>query len=150
MQLAVIEFARNVCNLEKAHSTEIDEKTPSPVIDILEEQKEILHKSRYGASMRLGAYPAKLKENTKIWELYNKQEEVSERHRHRYEVNPKFISQLEEKGLVFSGASPDRKLMEFLELPDHKFFCATQSHPEFKSRFGKPAPLFFGFIKAMV
>ena len=150
MQLAVIEFARNVCGLKGAHSTEIDEKTKHPVIDILEEQKKILYESRYGASMRLGAYPAKLKPNTIVWKLYNKKDLIKERHRHRYEVNPEFISLLEQTGLVFSGASPDRKLMEFMELPKHKYFVATQSHPEFKSRFGKPAPLFYGFVKAML
>jgi len=150
MQLAVVEFARNICNLEDANSVEFNPQTKYPVIEMLEEQKEILYKSRYGASMRLGAYPAQLKENTKIWGLYGKKELVKERHRHRFEVNPEFIKTLEEKGLVFSGFSPNRKLMEFLELPSNKFFCATQSHPEFKSRFGKPAPLFYGFIKSMV
>ncbi len=150
MQFAVIEFARNVCNLEGANSVEINPDTKYPVIDILEEQKEILYKSRYGASMRLGSYPAELKKDTKVWELYDKKDKIHERHRHRYEVNPEFIPQLEEKGLVFSGVSPDRKLMEFLELPDHKFFVATQSHPEFKSRFGKSAPLFYGFLNSML
>jgi CTP synthase len=150
MQLAVIEFARNVCGLDNANSTEMDKNTKYPVIDMLEEQKKILYESRYGASMRLGAYPAKLKQNTIVWNLYEKKDLVYERHRHRYEVNPKFIPILEEKGLVFSGSSQDRILMEFLELPKHKFFVATQAHPEFKSRFGKPAPLFSGFVKALL
>ena len=97
--------------------------------------------------MRLGAYPAILKEGTLVHRLYGKKE-ICERHRHRYEVNPKFIEKLEEKGLVFSGVSPDRKLMEFLELPNHRFFVATQAHPEFKSRFEQPSPLFLGFVKA--
>ncbi len=150
MQFAVIEFARNVCNLKDANSTEITPNTKYPVIDILEEQKKILYESRYGASMRLGSYPAELKKDTLVWNLYDKKDLIHERHRHRYEVNPEFIHQLEEKGLVFSGVSPDRKLMEFLELPNHKFFVATQSHPEFKSRFCKSAPLFYGFLKSML
>lgn len=147
LQLAVIEFARNVCNLKDANSTEINPNTKNPVIDVLPEQKELLRKRQYGASMRLGAYPAVLKENTKVFQLYGKKE-ISERHRHRYEVNPEFIEILEKNGLVFSGRSPDRKLMEFIELPKHPYFLATQSHPEFKSRLFKPAPLFDGLIKA--
>ena len=149
MQLAVIEFARNICGLSDANSTEMDSKTKYPVIDMLEEQKKILYESRYGGTMRLGSYPTQLKKGTKVFELYGK-ELVNERHRHRYEVNPKYIPQLEQKGLVFSGCSPDRKLMEFMELPDHKYFVATQAHPEFKSRFGKPAPLFYGFVNALL
>jgi len=148
MQLAVIEFARNVCGIKDANSSEITE-TKNPVIDILPEQKEILEKNKYGATMRLGAYPAILKEGSLVRKLYGS-EKVSERHRHRYEVNPEFISKLEEKGLVFSGQSPDRKLMEFLELPNHKFFVATQAHPEFTSRFEKPNPLFLGFVKVCI
>ena len=97
--------------------------------------------------MRLGEYPAVLKEGTKVFKLYG-QKEVSERHRHRYEVNPEYISKLEEKGLIFSGSSPDRRLMEFIELPDNKFFIGTQGHPEFKSRPNQPHPLFNGLIKA--
>lgn len=147
MQLAVVEYARNVCNLEGAHSTEINHETKYPVIDILPEQKVLLKDKKYGATMRLGGYPAVLKQGTKVAELYNAIE-VSERHRHRYEVNPNYIKTLEEKGLVFSGTSPDGRLMEFLELPNNKFFVATQAHPEFKSRFESPAPLFMGLIKA--
>lgn len=147
MQMAVIEFARNVCGLEGANSTEIDPNTKHPVIDILPEQKEFLKEKRYGGTIRLGAYPAILKEGSIVSKLYGKLE-VSERHRHRYEVNPNYIEILEKHGLVFSGQSPDRRLMEFLELPNHKFFVATQAHPEFKSRFESPAPLFVGFIKA--
>jgi CTP synthase len=150
MQLAVIDFARNVCNLSGANSTEMDTKTKYPVIDMLEEQKKILYENRYGASMRLGAYPANLKKDTQVWKLYNQKDVVEERHRHRYEVNPEYISLLEEKGLVFSGVSPDRKLMEFMELPINKFHVATQAHPEFTSRFGKPNPLFDGFVKSML
>jgi len=150
MQLAVVEFARNVCGLDGANSAEMDPKSNHHVIDILLEQKKILDENRYGGTMRLGAYPAQLKKSTKVWELYNKKDVVYERHRHRYEVNPAFIQRLEEKGLIFSGVSPDRKLMEFLELKDKKFFVATQAHPEFKSRFGKPAPLFYGFVKSLI
>jgi CTP synthase len=149
MQLAVIEWARNKCGMINANSSEIDSKTKHAVIDILPEQKEIIEKSRYGASMRLGAYPAILKEDTQIYKLYGKRE-ISERHRHRYEVNPEYIGIIEDTGLVFSGVSPDRRLMEFMELPNHPYFVGTQAHPEFKSRPMHPAPLFDGLIKAIV
>ena len=149
MQLAVVEYARNVCGLQGAHSSEVNKDTPNPVIDILDEQKELMEKSMYGATMRLGAYPAQLKAGTKVSGLYGSNE-VSERHRHRYEVNPKYIQTLEDNGLVFSGYSPDRKLMEFLELPSHPYFVGTQAHPEFKSRPFRPAPLFDGLIKAAI
>ena len=147
MQLAVVEYARNVCKLEDAHSTEIKKDTRHPVIDVLPEQVKILQESRYGGTMRLGAYPAILKEGTQVYELYGKRK-IYERHRHRYEVNPEYVDILEEHGLVFSGRSPDGVLMEFLELPGHPYFVATQAHPEFKSRPMKPAPLFNGLIKA--
>ncbi len=147
MQLAVIEFARNICGMKAANSTEIDKKTPYPVIDILPEQKKIVEESKYGGTMRLGAYKAVLKKGTKIFGLYGK-DTVSERHRHRYEVNPDYIEKLEAKGLVFSGRSPNGVLMEFLELPGHPYFVGTQAHPELKSRPGKPSPLFDGLIKA--
>ena len=142
LQLAVVEFARNVCNLD-AHSSEINNEKQHLVIDILPEQKEISEK---GGTMRLGAYKAILKENTKVHKLYNSLE-VSERHRHRYEVNPKYHSILQENGLILSGMSPNNKLVEFIELPNHKFFIATQAHPEFKSSLLKPAPLFEGFVR---
>jgi CTP synthase len=144
LQLAVIEFARNVCKLEGANSTEIDPDTRHPVIDILPEQKEISEK---GGTMRLGSYPAVLKEGTLVRSLYTA-EEVAERHRHRYEVNPEYHSVIKEHGMVFSGASRDGRLVEFIELPHLKYFVATQAHPELKSRMEKPAPLFYGFIKA--
>ena len=143
MQLAVVEFARNVCNL-KANSTEIEPDIEHKVIDILPEQRLIKNK---GGTMRLGAYKAILKGKTK--KLYNSKK-VFERHRHRYEVNPEYHKILQENGLVFSGLSPDKKLVEFIELPNHKFFIATQAHPEFKSSLLKPAPLFDGFIKACI
>lgn len=149
MQLAVIEFARNVCKLKGANSTEINKKTRYPVIDILPEQKKKLAKKQYGATMRLGAWPAKLRKGSLIYKLYNKNL-VYERHRHRYEVNPKYIRLLESKGLIFSGVSPSRRLMEFMELKKHRYFVATQSHPCFKSRPTRPAPLFNGLIKAAI
>ena len=150
MQLAVVEFARNMCGLKDANSTEINEKTKSPVMDILEEHKELIVNDKYGGTMRLGSYPANLKNGSIVRKLYHGKSQIEERHRHRYEVNPNFISTLESKGLVFSGVSPDRKLMEFMELPKNKFHIATQSHPEFNSRFGKPSPLFYGFVKSML
>ena len=147
MQLAVVEYARNVCNLKGANSIEADKKTPYPVIDFIPEQASLIRESRYGATMRLGAYPAVLKKGSLIQKLYG-ENKIYERHRHRYEVNPKYIEQLEKNGLVFSGRSPDGILMEFMELPKHLYFVATQAHPEFKSRPMKPSPLFDGLIKA--
>jgi len=144
LQLAVIEFARNVCGLEGANSTEMDPNTSHPVIDILPEQKEISDK---GGTMRLGAYPAVLKEGSLVYSLYGR-EEVSERHRHRYEVNPDYHSRISEKGMLFSGVSGDGRLVEFIELPGKRYFVATQAHPELKSRMEKPAPLFYGFVRA--
>lgn len=143
LQLAVVEFARNVCGLS-AHSTEVDEKTEHRVIDILPDQIGINNK---GGTMRLGAYPAILAKGSNVSFIYGA-EEVSERHRHRYEVNPAYHRILEDNGLVISGKSPDGKLAEFIELPNHKFFIATQAHPEFKSYPMNPAPLFDAFIQA--
>jgi CTP synthase len=147
MQLAVVEAARNMQGLEDANSTEFNPNTSNPVIDILPEQIEIVNKSKYGGTMRLGAYPAVLQKDSMIRELYGK-ENISERHRHRYEVNPKYIERLEQNGLIFSGRSPDGRLMEFMELKDHPFFVATQSHPELKSRPLEPAPLFIGLVES--
>jgi CTP synthase len=147
MQLAVVEYAQNVCNFKNAHSTEIDKKTIHPVIDFIPDQVKILQESRYGATMRLGAYPAILKKGTLVYKLYG-ENKVYERHRHRYEVNPQYVERLEKCGIIFSGHSPDGILMEFMELPDHPYFVATQAHPEFKSRPMKPSPLFDGLIKA--
>ena len=144
LELAIIEFARNVCKLQGANSTEMDPDTPHPVIDILPEQKEFSDK---GGTMRLGAYPAILEEGTLVHSLYGAHE-VSERHRHRYEVNPEYHSILVENGMVFSGKSRDGRLVEFIELPALRFFVATQAHPELKSRMEMPAPLFYGFVKA--
>lgn len=147
MQLAVVEYAKNVCKLNDANSREVDKKTTHPVIDFIPAQVNIIQDSRYGATMRLGAYPAILKQGSLVQKLYGKNK-VYERHRHRYEVNPEYVNILEGKGLVFSGRSPDDVLMEFLEIPNHPYFVATQAHPEFKSRPMKPSPLFDGFIKA--
>ena len=156
MQLAAVEYARNVCELKGAHTTEVNPDTPYPIIDVLPLQKEILKSGRYGGTMRLGAYEAVLKPESIVHSLYQKNQQaavktVSERHRHRYEVNPAFVSLLEQRGLVFSGyhtREDDTRLMEFVELPAHPFFVATQAHPEFKSRLGNPNPLFRGFVQA--
>jgi len=149
MQLAVVEFARSVAGLKGANSTEINAKTPHPVIDILPEQKEKLKNEDYGGTMRLGAYPANLKNGTMVESAYGS-EKISERHRHRYEVNPKYIARLETKGIIFSARSPDRRLMETMELPKniHPFFVGTQFHPELKSRPLTAHPIFLEFIKA--
>ena len=145
MQCAVIEFARNVCNMRDANSTEFDPNTPYPVIDIMNAQKGIKNK---GGTMRLGAYPAVLHENSHIYKIYGRKL-ISERHRHRYEVNPKYADTLEKCGLLLSGKSPDGRLVEFIEIPTLKFFIATQAHPEFKSHPNNPAPLFDAFVKSL-
>ncbi|RLG51895.1 MAG: CTP synthase, partial [Thermoproteota archaeon] len=147
LQLAVVEYARNVCGLEGAHTTEIDPDTPHPVVDILPEQRKLIEEEKYGGTMRLGSYPAVLRPGTLVHKLYGR-DVVYERHRHRYEVNPEYHGVLQEHGLVFSGMSPDGRLVEFIELPEHPFFVGTQAHPEFKSRFLKPHPLFKGFLEA--
>lgn len=149
MQLAVVEYARHVAGMADANTSEVNPNTTHPVIDILPEQKELLAKKQYGASMRLGNYPAQIKKGTIAYEQYGK-EEVVERHRHRYEVNPEYIEQLEKAGMVFSGTSPSRKLMEFAELPKsvHPYFIGTQAHPELISRPLRPHPLFVGLIEA--
>lgn len=149
MQLAVAEFARHVCGMKSANTTEINPKTAYPIIDIMPEQKKNLKEKHYGASMRLGAYPANVKPGTIAAGAY-RSKKISERHRHRYEVNPEFVSELEKKGIIFSGISPDRKLMEIMELSRnaHPFFLGTQFHPELKSRPLHPHPLFVEFMKA--
>jgi CTP synthase len=151
MQLAVIEFARHVAGLRKANTTEINPKTPNPVIDIMTEQKKNMAAKDYGATMRLGAYPASLAKGTIAFEAY-RDSLISERHRHRYEVNPAFIETLTKHGLVFSGFSPDHRLMEIAELPrkKHPFFLGSQFHPELKSRPLRPHPLFREFVKAAI
>lgn len=151
MQLMVIEYARNVAGIKNATTSEIDPGAENPVIDIMPDQKAKLSEGRYGATMRLGAYPAVLQDGTLARTAY-KSETISERHRHRYEVNPKYIARLEGAGLVFSGRSPDGALMEVAELPrnNHPFFMGTQFHPEFKARPLSPHPLFTEFIRVAI
>lgn len=144
MQTAVIEFARNVCGLTEANSTEFDELTKDPVIDLMLDQKVVVDK---GGTMRLGAYPCKVLKGSLLEQCY-KEENFSERHRHRYEFNNKYREAFQAKGLVLSGTSPDGELVEVVELPSHPYFIASQYHPEFKSRPTKPHPLFDGLIKA--
>lgn len=148
LQCAVIEFARHICKLDQANSTEFNSKTHHPVIDILPEQKKIKEK---GGTMRLGAYPCLVKKNSLAFRLY-KTLKISERHRHRYEVNPKYHQILQNKGLIFSGMSPNRRLVEIIELPPkiHPYFIATQAHPEFKSRPNRAHPLFAELISAVL
>ncbi len=145
LQCAVIEFARNVCGISDANSTEFSQTTKNPVIDLLPNQD--LEADDVGASMRLGTYPCKIQSDTMTKDIYNN-EIIYERHRHRYEVNNKFRNELESKGLVFSGLSPDEDLVEMIELKDHPYFVASQFHPEFKSRPWDPAPMFNSFIAA--
>ena len=145
MQIAVIEFARNVCGMDGANSTEFDMETPYPVIDLLPEQRQIEER---GGTMRLGADPVSLVPGTMVRALYGDVDSIQERHRHRYEVNPALRPQMEEKGLVTCGRSPDGRLVECIELTDHPFFVASQYHPEFKSRPTRPQPLFRAFVGA--
>src|SRR3990167_1665716 len=149
MQLLTIEYARNVAGMQGANTAEIDPAAPYTVIDFMPEQKEKIARGQYGGSMRLGAYPCALVDGTVAQQAYGVAE-IKERHRHRYEVNPDYIKKLEDAGLVFSGTSPDRTLMEIAELPstEHPFFLGTQFHPEFLSRPLSPHPLFMAFIKA--
>ena len=144
MQMAVVEFSRNVLGLKDANSAEFSDTTQNPVIHIMEDQKYIVQK---GGTMRLGAYPCKIKKGTLAYKVYG-QENISERHRHRYEFNNDYREQCEENGLILSGTSPDNLLVEIVELKNHPFFIGGQFHPEFKSRPDKPAPLFKAFIKA--
>ncbi|MCS7097872.1 MAG: CTP synthase [Candidatus Methanomethyliaceae archaeon] len=145
-QLAIVEFARNVLGYKSAHTTEVDPNTPYPIIDLLPEQRNL---QNLGGSMRLGAYKILLKEGTMAQKLYGSSI-ISERHRHRYEVNQKYLNDLEEAGMIISGISYDGKSVEFIELKDHPFFLGSQSHPEFKSRPGKPSPPFLGFLNACI
>jgi len=144
MQVAVIEYARHVCGLEGAHSSEFDEKSPHPVIDLMPDQRGVTQK---GGTMRLGAYPCVTREGTLLRSLYGR-DLISERHRHRYEFNNSYRDILTKNGLVICGTSPDNRLVEAVELPDHPYFIGVQYHPEFKSRPNKPHPLFLGLLKA--
>jgi len=150
MQLMVVEYARNVAGLAGAHTVEINPETKYPVIAVMESQKKNLAEGHYGGTMRLGAYPCMLGEGTIARAAYGNASEISERHRHRYEVNPEYVPQVEKAGLVFSGKSPDGVLMEIAELPKsvHPFFLGTQFHPEFLARPLTPHPLFTEFIRA--
>ena len=158
LQLAVVEFARNVCGLKGAHSTEFSANCKYPVIDVMPEQKALLKEKRYGGTMRLGAYKCELKTGTKSWKAYATTPKllrnfgghfiISERHRHRYELNNEFKRVLERKGMVMAGINPEKDLVELIELRNHPFFVGTQFHPEFKSRPLEPHPLFREFIRA--
>lgn len=151
MQLMVIEFARNVVGLKNAHTAEIKPQAKDLVIDLMPEQKENMEEHHYGATMRLGEYPCRLKTGSTAYRAY-RQKNIIERHRHRYEVNPRYIDRIEKAGLVFSGKSPDGRLMEIAELPQkiHPFMMGSQFHPEFTSSPLKPNPLFSKFIEAIV
>jgi CTP synthase len=142
MQLAVIEFARSVCGLEGASSSEFG-PTPHPVITLLPEQEKIRN---MGATMRLGDYPAHLRDGSIAQKIYGTSD-IVERHRHRYEVNPAYIMQIQDKGMIFSGTNGD--LMEIIEISEHPFFFGSQFHPEMKSRPGRPSPPFLAFVEAM-
>ncbi|MCX5638572.1 MAG: CTP synthase, partial [Planctomycetota bacterium] len=144
-QMAVIEFARNVCGLTKANSTEIDPDCPEPVINILPEQKEI---EGLGGSMRLGGADIELKPQTLAWKIFGKANSVRMRFRHRYEVDPQYVEKLKKVGLVFSGKAPNQPIMQILELPSHPFFMGTQAHPCLTSRPLKPHPMFVGLVAA--
>jgi CTP synthase len=144
LQCMTIEYARNVLGLERAHSSEFDPSSPHPVIDLMDSQRDV---ADIGGTMRLGAYVAQLQPGSRVAEIYGN-DVVSERHRHRYEFNPRYRARFEGSGLVCSGESPDGRLVEFIELEDHPFWIATQAHPEFKSRPDRPAPLFRAFVGA--
>ncbi|MCK5618904.1 MAG: hypothetical protein KAJ17_05865, partial [Candidatus Krumholzibacteria bacterium] len=140
----VIEFARNVCDIEDADGSEFNPNTKNPVIDLMEDQRSI---SKKGGTMRLGAYPCRVKGGTLAEKCYGAIE-ISERHRHRWEVNNAYRDTFERHGMVFSGTSPDNLLIEMIELRNHPFFIASQFHPEFKSRPNRPHPLFFNLVRA--
>ncbi len=169
MQMAVVEFARNVCKLKNANSIEVDPQTPYPVIHIMEKQKQFLKKHQYGGTIRLGSYPCRLKKYTLLKRLYKKytttkkspwltdtllkqpgssKSIIYERHRHRYELNNKYLKKLKHHGLIISGLSPDKKLVEAIEIKGHPFFVGVQYHPEYIARPLTPHPLFLGFVKA--
>ncbi|MEA1784980.1 CTP synthase [Arenibacter sp. GZD96] len=145
MQMAVIEFARNVLDLKEANSTEMDAATAHPVIGLMEAQKSIIHK---GGTMRLGAWSCDVKKDSLAYNVYQKNTHVSERHRHRYEFNNHYKQQMEAAGMVFSGINADTKLVEIIELPSHPWFVGVQFHPEYKSTVANPHPLFVSFVKA--
>jgi CTP synthase len=147
MQMAAIEFGRNVLGLQGANSEEVDADTPHPVVHVMPDQAEVIRQKRFGGSIRVGAYPCQTAEGSLLRKLYGS-DLISERHRHRYEFNNEYRDQYERAGLVFSGLSPNGALVEALELPDHPFFVGVQYHPEYKSKFEVPHPLFSGFVSA--
>ena len=144
MQMAAIEFARNVLGIISADSTEMNPQTPNPVIDMMEEQKKITNK---GGTMRLGSYPCVIKENTLAYSIYGTTD-INERHRHRWEFNNKYLKEFENAGMIASGVNPQTGLVEIMEIPNHPFFIGVQYHPELKSTVENPQPLFVHFIKA--
>ncbi len=144
LQAAVVEYARNICGLLNSNSSEMDAQTINPVITLMDSQKQVVD---VGGTMRLGSFMAKIELDSIVYSLYGS-DNISERHRHRYEVNPDYHKSLENNGLKLSGKSADNKLVEFIELRSHPYFIATQAHPEFKSSLDKPSPLFYGFVKA--
>ena len=144
--MAVIEFARNVCGLKDANSNEIKPDCSEPVIDILPEQKNVTQK---GGTMRLGGQDVIIKKGTKAHDMYGS-DKVRQRFRHRYEVNPDFIEQIEKSGLVFSGHAKDKRIMQLMELPSHPFFMACQFHPELTSRLETPSPLFYNLVREAI
>ena len=146
MQMAVIEYARNVLGLEQANSTEMDEKTPFPVINLMEEQKTVVNK---GGTMRLGAWDCELKEGSLAHQVYGTAK-IKERHRHRFEFNNDFLTEMQEAGMVTSGLNTETNLVEIIELPGHPWFIGVQYHPEYKSTVANPHPLFVGFVKAVL
>jgi CTP synthase len=144
MQCAVVEFAQNVLGMKGAASTEMSPNTEYPVIDMMAEQKNIQEK---GGTMRLGAYPCELKKDSRVKTIYGKKT-ITERHRHRFEFNNKYLSQFEDAGMKAAGVNPDTKLVEIVEIPSHRWFVGVQFHPEYKSRVEEPHPLFVDFVKA--
>jgi CTP synthase len=148
MQMAVIEFARNVLNWKDANTEEAEDGTKHPVIHTMDYQKELIKNKNYGGTIRLGAWPLKIKKGTLLNKIYGKTEVLDERHRHRYEFNNYFKDNFEKEGFIINGTSPDGKLVEAIELKDHKFFVGTQFHPEYISRALRPHPLFVEFLKA--
>jgi CTP synthase len=144
MQMAVIEFAKNVLGLREAHSTEMNPATPDPVIDLMEDQKKVTAK---GGTMRLGSYPCQLKEDSLAKAIYGSSN-INERHRHRWEFNNDYLDRFQAAGMVASGKNPESNLVEIIELPSHPFFIGVQYHPELKSTVENPQPIFVNFIKA--
>ncbi len=149
MQIATIEFARNVLGWKNADSEEFSPEGDCNVIHIMPEQKAIMENAEYGATMRLGAYPCVLDRASRSRKLYGT-DKISERHRHRFEFNNDHREEFAGAGMIFAGLSPDHHLVEIVEIPEHKFYIGVQFHPEFKSRPGKPHPLFDGFVKAIL